>query len=221
MIMSAHQPAYNPWLGYFDKIKRSDIFIFLDTVQYEKNSFTNRNLIKTSNGSVWITVPVIKTNHFDMTMKDMKIDNRSNWRKKHLNAIYLAYKKAPYFDEIYPRLEKLYAIDYEYLVDMTFEHLEFWLKILNINTKIMKSSELNVFSQKSDFVFDLCKSVDADMYISGALGKNYLELDKFKNAGIKVEFQDYHTPIYNQLYGDFVPNLGIIDYVMNVNEYDF
>ena len=79
MIMSAHQPAYLPWLGYFDKIRRSDIFIFLDTVQYEKNSFTNRNKIKSQNGPIWLSIPVIKTDHFDKIMSEMPINNQSHW----------------------------------------------------------------------------------------------------------------------------------------------
>lgn len=220
MIISAHQPAYDPWLGYFDKIKRSDVFVFLDTVQYEKNSFTNRNKIKTANGPVWITVPVIKSNHFDSIMSDMKIDIRSNWRKKHLNAIYLAYKKAEFFDVIYPQLEELYSVEYENLVDMTWNHLMFWLGLLNINTKIIKSSALNISSKKSDLVFDICKSLEADGYISGALGKDYLEMDKFNEAGIDVEFQDFHMMPYPQLHGDYIPNLGVIDFVMNVDNYE-
>lgn len=220
MTISAHQPAYDPWLGYFDKIKRSDTFVFLDTVQYEKNSFTNRNKIKTSNGPVWITVPVIKSNHFDSIMSDMKIDIRSNWRKKHLNAIYLAYKKAKYFDVIYPQLEELYSVEYENLVDMTWDHLMFWLDMLNINTRIIKSSELDITSKKSDLVFDICKSLEADKYISGALGKDYLEMEKFNEAGIDVEFQDFHMQPYTQLHGEFIPNLGVIDFVMNVDNYE-
>lgn len=98
MIVTAHQPDYLPWLGYFDKIKRSDIYVFLDIVQYEKNSFTNRNKIKTANGPVWLSIPVIKTNHFEMKMKDKLIDKNYDWQQKHLNAIYLAYKKAAYFE---------------------------------------------------------------------------------------------------------------------------
>ena len=219
MIISAHQPAYNPWLGYFDKIKRSDVFVFLDTVQFEKNSFTNRNKIKTANGPVWLTVPVIKTNHFDMVMKDMLIDNRGNWQKKHLNAILLAYKKAPYFSEIFPKLEQLYAKEYEKFIDMSWDHLQFWLDLLHIETKIVKSSALDIHSKKSDMVLDICKELDADQYISGALGKDYLNVSKFEELNMEVIFQNYTYPEYPQLYGDFVPNMGIIDFVMNEKDY--
>lgn len=217
--MSAHQPAYLPWLGYFDKIKRSDVFVFLDSVQYEKNSFTNRNKIKTANGTTWLTLPVIKTNHFEMVISDMMLDTRYNWEKKHLNSIYYAYKKAPNFEKLYPQLEKLYSVPYEKLVDVTWAHLQFWLKVLEIKTEIVFSSTLNVTSKKSDFVFDLCKAVGANYYISGAMGRGYMEVDKFARAGIQVEFQDYHHKSYPQLHGEFVPNMGIVDFAMNASDY--
>lgn len=217
--MSAHQPAYLPWLGYFDKIKRSDVFIFLDTVQYEKNSFTNRNKIKTQNGPIWLSVPVIKTDHFDKTMREMPIDKNSHWQRKHLNSIQQSYSKAPHFKELMPKLQDLYAKDYDNIVDATWDHLIFWLDVLDIHTKIIKSSSLDVSSKKSDFVFDLCRAVNADYYISGALGKDYLDIEKFERAGIKVEFQDYQHPIYPQLFGEFLPDMGVVDFAMNADDY--
>ncbi len=219
MIMSAHQPAYLPWLGYIDKIKRSDIFIFLDTVQYEKNSYTNRNKIKTQSGPIWLSIPVIKTNHFDKIMSDMSIDNATKWQRKHLSSIQMSYSKAPRFKELFPKLQDLYSKEYDNIVDVTWDHLMFWLNVLDINTKIIKSSELDVSSKKSDFVFDLCEAVGADYYISGALGKDYLDVEKFKNAGIKVEFQNYEHPVYPQLHGNFIPNMGIVDFAMNASDY--
>lgn len=219
MIMSAHQPAYLPWLGYFDKIKRSDIFVFLDTVQYEKNSFTNRNRIKTKDGSIWLSIPVIKTDHFDKKMDEMPIDKRVCWQRKHLNSIQMSYAKAPRFKELFPGLKELYSKDYDYLVDATWDHLMFWLEILDIKTKIVKSSSLDIHSKKSDFVLDLCEATGADYYISGALGRDYLEVDKFEEKGVHVEFQSYQHPVYRQLYGEFVPNMGIVDFAMNADDY--
>ncbi len=219
MIMSAHQPAYLPWLGYIDKIKRSDVFIFLDTVQYEKNSYTNRNKIKTQNGPIWLSIPVIKTDHFDKIMREMPVDNKTKWQRKHLSSIQMSYSKAPHFKELFPKLQELYSKEYDNIVDVTWNHLIFWLDVLDIHTKIIKSSELNVNSKKSDLVFDLCEAVRADYYISGALGKDYLDVEKFDHAGIEVEFQNYKHPVYPQMYGDFVPNMGIVDFAMNASDY--
>lgn len=219
MIMSAHQPAYLPWLGYIDKIKRSDIFIFLDNVQYEKNSFTNRNKIKTANGPIWLSVPVIKTDHFDKVMFEMPLDKKSKWQKKHLSSIQMAYSKAKHFKDIFPKLQELYKNDYDNIVDITWDHLMFWLDILGIHTKIIKGSTLEVEGKKSDFVLGLCKAVGADYYISGAMGAGYLDVRKFEDNGVEIEFQNYQHPVYPQLHGDFIPNMGIVDFAMNAEDY--
>src|SRR5215470_5119272 len=97
MVLTIHQPAYLPWLGYFDRIAQSDAFIFLDNVQFERNSFTNRNRIKTANGPIWLTVPVRLNGHLDQTILATEIDERRDWRRKHLRAIEQNYRRAPCF----------------------------------------------------------------------------------------------------------------------------
>lgn len=215
MILSAHQPAYLPWLGYFDKLMRSDIFVYLDNVQFEKNSFINRNKIKTPQGAIWLTIPIKIKGHTNKMIREMEIDISKNWRKDHLLAIYLNYKKARKFTELYPELEKLYAVEYKSLSDLCFCHLQFWLRWLGVNKKIIKASELELTSNKSELVLEICQKFNATKYISGALGKDYLELDKFEVAGIDVEFQEYHQPVYEQLWGDYLPNLSILDFCFN------
>ncbi len=97
MIVSVHQPQYLPWLGYFDKIERSDIFVFLDNVQFKKNEWQNRNKIKTSEGWQWLSVPVI--HKFMQKISEVKINNTVWWGKKHLNALVTNYSKAPFFKD--------------------------------------------------------------------------------------------------------------------------
>ncbi len=152
-------------------------------------------------------------------MSEMPIDQKSRWQRKHLNSIQMSYSKAPHFKELFPKLQELYSVDYDNLVDATWDHLMFWLDVLDIHTKVIKSSSLDVSSKKSDFVFDLCKAVDADYYIAGAMGKDYLETEKFNKAGITLEFQDYKHPVYPQLHGEFLPNMGIVDFAMNSEDY--
>lgn len=220
MILTAHQPAYMPWLGYFNKLIRSDVFVFLDTVQYEKNSFINRNRIKTPQGAIWLTVPVKIKGHTALTLRETEIDNRQNWKEKHLKSIQLNYRKASRFDTCFPRLEALYGEDYSLLADMCFRHLEFWLNEMGIEKNVVRSSSLPIGSRKSDLIFDLCRHFGADYYISGALGRNYLDEEKFKDTGIQVEYQDYRHPAYPQLHGAFMPNLGIVDFWMNTDQFD-
>ena len=220
MIVTAHQPAYLPWLGYIEKIMRSDIYVFLDAVQFEKNSFTNRNKIKTPQGPIWLTVPVISKGHIGSTMMELMIDKRGSWQRKHLNAISLNYKKAPYYEEIIEKIKPFYLNDYETLVDFCFDYTKFWLKELNINTKIVRFSDLKIQSEKSDLVFDICQKLKADTYISGALGKGYLKEERFLTNGIKVIYQDYKPQEYPQLWdSEFLPYMSILDFVMNTKDY--
>jgi hypothetical protein len=220
VILTAHQPAYLPWLGYFDKIHRCDLFVFLDSVQFEKNSFTNRNKIKTSQGELWLTIPVKAKGHTSGTLATLEIENRENWRKKHLGSILANYRKSKRFDELYPQLEQLYARDHALLSNLCREHLDFWLGAIGLKRRVVKSSELPITSTKSQLILDLCRHFSADAYISGPQGRDYLDEAAFKEAGIGVTYQDYRHPTYPQLWGDFLPYMGIVDFVMNGQEGD-
>lgn len=221
MILSAHQPAYMPWLGYFDKIKRADVFIFMDNVQLEKNSFTNRNKIKGNSGAQMLTIPVCMKGHMEKMMHEIQIDERSNWRRKHLNAIKCNYSKAPFFDERFPRLEALYQDSTSNLTDFLFNQLVFWVKELGLeDTKIIRQQDLELEGVKSDLVLSMCEKFKANNYLSGKMGEDYLDMQSFDDAGIKVEFQNYHCKEYPQLHGDFLPAMGIVDLWMNSDNFD-
>ncbi|WP_429258357.1 WbqC family protein [Paraburkholderia sp. GAS334] len=214
--LSAHQPAYLPWLGYFAKIARADIFVYLDTVQFEKNSFTNRNRIKGPNGPFWLTVPVRQKGHLEGTLQTLEIDDSLAWRKKHLKAIALSYAKAPGFAEKFARLEALYGGAHASLADFCWWQLQFWIQELGLGaTQLVRSSELPVLSKKSDLVLDLCRHFGANRYLSGKLGRDYLNESAFASHDIEVIYQDYRCEPYSQLHGEFVPALGIVDVWMN------
>lgn len=218
MIISIHQPAYLPWLGYFDKINRSDIFIYLDTVQLEKNSYTCRNKIKTPQGSTWLTIPLITKGHTANSIIDIRIDNSQNWKKKHLKNIFFNYKKAKFFNELYPKIELLFEEDFDLFSDLAYQHMVFWLNEFNIQTKIVKSSMLGIETKKSDLVLDLCSNFSASKYLSGELGKGYLNEGSFEQRGIQIEYQNYSHPVYQQLNGEFLPYMGIVDFWMNTHD---
>lgn len=218
LILSAHQPAYLPWLGYFHKIAISDIFVILDEVQFEKNSFTNRNKIKTSNGSSWITVPMQMNGHTEKTMKEMKIDNRFNWMEKHWKSIYLNYKKAPYFNLYSDFLKDTYSREWNTLTELTEHMTMYFLNELDIKTKIYKQSDINTQKKKQELIVELCNKLDSDTFVFGKLGMNYAEKEYFDKNKINIYFQDYEHPTYNQIWGDFIPNLAIIDLMFNVNK---
>ena len=215
-VVAAHQPAYLPWLGYFHRIARADTFVFLDDVQFEKNSYTNRNQIKTKAGPLWLTVPVCKGGHTSTTMLSTMVDDRTNWRRKHLESIRQAYSRAPHFEACFGRLEELYGEQEVLLKDVCLRHLMFWMRVLDLKTKVIQLHELQVSERKSALVLAICKALSADTYISGPFGRDYLDMALFQEAGVAVEFDRFVHPTYPQLHGAFVPNLGIVDAWMNL-----
>ncbi|MFH1890125.1 MAG: WbqC family protein [Candidatus Kuenenbacteria bacterium] len=216
--VSIHQPAYLPWLGYFHKIAMSDIFVFFDTTQFEKNSFINRNKIKTPQGAKWLTIPVVSKDHFDKQIKEIKIAT-SNWQAKHWKAIELNYKKAPFWDKYSQELKNIYKTNYQTLDEPCFDQLVFLTKALGIDTQIVKSSDLPQFqTKKEDLVIDICKELKADLYISGALGKEYITDEHFTKQNISLYFQSYQHPEYKQRWQDFVPYMAVIDLLFNHGE---
>lgn len=216
MIVSIHQPAYLPWLGYFDKIARADLFIWLDNVQFQKNSFQNRNKILTKDGPAWLTVPVRTSGVlYETPLKDVEIDNSKNWRGKHLASIRMNYGKAPRFDGAFSALSRFYEREWHTLDLLCRDMLDYFNVLLGVTTPIRRASEMSPGGAKSDLVLDLCRKAGATTYLSGALGRDYLDLASFAAAGIAVEFQDYKHPAYAQAYPGFTPNLAVIDLLMN------
>ncbi|MBO8151636.1 MAG: WbqC family protein [Candidatus Marinimicrobia bacterium] len=221
MICAIHQPQTYPWLGYFAKIMQSDIFVFFDDVQFKKNEYQNRNRIKTDRGWMWLTVPVV--HNFGQKINEVQIDNKQKWKKKHLNTLITYYRKAPFFNSLFAELKELYSRKYELLIDFNIATIEWILKKLKIEKKILLSSSLNYNPDQlplsaDEKLINILKIINTETYLSGQGGKNYLNLELFKDNGIKVIFQDFRHPVYHQLYGDFIPNLSILDLLFNEGE---
>ncbi|PIR92255.1 hypothetical protein COU01_02780 [Candidatus Falkowbacteria bacterium CG10_big_fil_rev_8_21_14_0_10_44_15] len=215
MIVSINQPAYLPWLGYFHRINIADVFVFFNTTQFEKNSMVNRNKIKTPSGSLMLSVPVNLKDHISKEIRQIKIAD-TNWAKKHWKAIELNYRKAQFWNEYAPSLKKIYEKSYAEIEDVCYEQLMFFTKALGIKTKIIKSCGLSYFcSKKQELVLDICKELRTDTYISGALGRDYMNLETFRRQDIKVYYHNYQHPCYKQLWGKFLPYMSVIDLLFN------
>jgi hypothetical protein len=214
MIAAVHQPQFMPWLGYLDKIVRSETFAFLDNVQFKKNEFQNRNKIKTAQGWMWLTVPVLYKypEHID----EVKINDRADWRKKHVRTLAINYQKAPYFHDIFPEVERFYAGDSASIAEVNRESVLMLLGLLGLDRKIVITSALGHLPEEpSERLAAICESLGADTYLSGAGGRAYLDLEPFNKKGITVVFQEFKHPVYPQLYGDFIPNLSLLDLLFN------
>ena len=216
MILTAHQPSYLPWLGLFSKINLSDRFVYLDTVQYSKWDWSSRNKIRTPEGWLWLTVPVLSGGKHGQKFTEVKIDNTQKWNKKHLKAIKMSYSRAPYFDLYYNFFEEVFEQEWIYLSKLNEFVLLNLIKIFGINTKFVKASEsLKLEGEKSELVLDMCIKMNADEFIFGGEGKNYAEVEDFESSGIKPIFQEYEHPVYSQIHGEFIPNMSVIDLLFN------
>jgi|TARA_Y100000310_G_scaffold114203_1_gene112701 hypothetical protein len=215
LILTAHQPVYLPWLGLFHKIALADNFVWFDDVQYQKKDWNNRNKIKTKNGPIWLTVPVLSKKHFEKKVGRIKINNDLPWAKKHLKSIQFSYSKSKYFDYYYEFFKNVYNKKWIFLSDLNLHILKFFLKELKIEVPIVKLSDLKISGQKSDLVLNMCKQLKAKIYIFGGEGKNYADQEKFRGSGVEPIFQEYNHPEYQQMHGDFISHLSIIDLLFN------
>jgi len=216
MIVSINQPAYLPWLGYFHRIAVSDAHIVLDHVQFEKNSFTNRNKIRTPNGWCWLTVPVKTASKFgQLRIDEIEIANEKKWAIKHWNSLRLNYSKSPYFDQHAAFFERVYTREWQRLADLIRELTAYLLDAFGINTKCHFSSEMKAAGKKDELVLQLCLELGATVYLSGPLGRNYLREDMFSSNGVRVRYDDYDHPTYVQAYPGFEAYMAALDLLFN------
>ena len=209
MIVSINQPAYLPWLGYFHRIAVSDAHIVLDQVQFEKNSFTNRNKVRTREGWCWLTVPVKTSGKFgDLSINKLEISGERPWATKHWETLRLNYAKAPFFDKHAAFFESIYSRPWEKLSDLTREITAYLLGAFKIETKLYFGSQMEASGKKDELVLNLCRELGSTTYLSGPLGRSYLREDLFSRHGISVRYDDYHHPTYPQVYTGFEPYMA-------------
>ena len=209
------QSNYLPWKGYFDLIKFVNELILYDDVQYTKNDWRNRNIIKTHQGNKWITIPVSKQ-HLSQKMYETKVAN-SLWQKKHWKTICQSYSKSHFFNETRDIFEELYLnTNEEYLSQINYNFIRTINSFLGINTKISLSSHFTLHGKKTERLVGLCKQTRAEEYISGPSAKDYLDEGLFNEENIKVSWMDYSKyPEYNQLFPPFTHQVSIIDLIFN------
>ena len=208
------QSNYIPWKGYFDAINSVDKFVIYDSVQYTKNDWRNRNIIKTPHGGQWLTVPV-KMN-FGQQINETEVFN-NKWRVKHLKTLKQNYSKATYFNEIADLIFDLYEDNQPtFLSDINTAFIKRINDYLNINTEIIDDRSLEFSGDKNERLIQICQQLDCDHYYAAPASKSYMDLEKFNNNAIKVEFIDYAGyPVYEQLFGEFNHNVTILDLLFN------
>jgi len=213
-----HQPNYVPWPGYFHKLAAADTFVYLDAVQYPRGqSFAARNRIKTPNGVTYLTVPVSVPKGSEGKASYLEVDFADDkWRKKHLATVEQSYGRAPHFDDVFP-LYSRHVESEDTLVGLNIGLIDAFASYLGIETKRVRLSELlPSFGQKTDLIVDIARALDASEYLSGSGGgREYTDEAVLRERGIALRFDEFEHPRYEQLWGDFEPNLSVLDLLFN------
>ncbi len=214
MIVAVHQPQYLPWLGYFDKMRRADVFCFLDNVQYKKNDWQNRNRIKTAQGWQWLTVPVLY--RFPQKINEVTINNAVKWKNKHLQALISNYNRAPFFKEFLDIFQQVYSENWESLSELNILLINRLRTALGLDQRpAVRASDYDLREDPTDRLIDICKALKADTYLSGQDGVKYMNMERFKQSGIRVVVQDFKHPAYPQIFEEFQSHMSVVDLLFN------
>jgi hypothetical protein len=214
LIVAVHQPQYLPWIGYFDKMRRADVFCYLNDVQYKKNEWQNRNRIKAAQDWQWLTVPV--RYRFPEKINEVRINNTIHWGKKHLQALKTNYNRAPHFKAYISIFEDIFSRKWEFVSELNIRLIERLKDTLQMQEKkTTVSSKLMLREDPTDRLIDICKALGADTYLAGRGGADYMDARRFAENGLKVIIQEFKHPVYRQLFKDFKSHLSIVDLLFN------
>lgn len=214
--VSIHQPCYMPYLGVFYKIWQSDVFVYLDDAQYSSGYVFDWNRIRTPRGECRLKVPTEK--RFGQQLNHIRPRYELGWVKKHLKTIEYNYKHAPYFDYFFPLVAATLKKEYQSLAELNISVMDMFLDIFSFKNLFARyqSSWLNLSSRSETRVIEIVKMMQGDIYLSGTGAKGYQSEQRFRDAGILLEYSDYHPLEYAQQFkGPFRPNLSALDYLMN------
>ena len=219
MIVTIHQPEFMPYLGFFHKMNMADTFVLLDNVQFKKNNYQNRNKLLINGKANWLTIP-LKKSKLNTNINKIEVDlTQRNFIKKQLKLIEQNYSKHTYFNDLFPDIKKIYEKKHSLLSHFNIDIILLLRKKLEINTTILKASDLSLSGTArggTEVTLEISKLLKADTYISGAGGKNYMDISLFKKENINVYFQNYNHPAYEQLKTEItVPYLSVIDLYFN------
>ncbi|CAK8719184.1 WbqC-like protein family protein [Candidatus Electrothrix gigas] len=212
-----HQPDFVPYIGFFHRLVKADLFVALDHVQFvngTSQAWTHRDKIKTHQGEKWLTISVKKASR-DTPINRIELSKNVDWRTANLRQLEDAYRTAPYFKEIFPRLTLLYQQQEHYLAQFNLNVLTWLFEIFNLSIPVVLSSDLNVTGSKNTLLVNILKKVDAGCYLSGIGAKAYYDPAPFADADIEVLWQKFEHPVYQQQHGEFIPFLSCLDLLFN------
>ena len=213
-----HQPNYLPYQGFFYKLLFCDVYIIMDGVLFPSKgtgNFIYGNRIRGINKVQWLSVPTLRDGN--QAICDVKISH-NEWKNghKHILAIKMAYEKASYFKEYFEEIVAILSVDYTNLVTLNCELIRYFCTQLQIPIEFIAMSSLHTKGVSTELLISLSHSVGATTYVSGPSGKKYMNMKEFEKEGIDCNFPEFIHPRYSQVgKEDFIPNLSIIDLLMN------
>lgn len=215
-IVVIHQPDFMPYLGFFDRLLKADIYVVFDNVQYVRSSrgWTSRDKIKTQNGEKWISVSTQKAAR-DTAINQILLSKDGGWREDNLNLIHENYKKSPYYGEIMAYISELYNFQCERMMDFNLQSIKMLLQLFDIHIDIVIASELKPTGKSNTLIIDIMKKLGCTKYLSGVGARDYYVPELYEQAGIEVIWQDFKHPVYKQQYEGFIPYLSSIDMLFN------
>lgn len=217
-LVTIHQPNFIPWLGYFDKLARCDVFVLLDGVQFPKRGGTWINRVKLLVGGTpaWITVPVVRAYHGVRRIDEMEIDESRPWRDKLLTTLEQSYRRAPFFAETMPLLSEVVMEDGPMIARYNEAGLRRIAAAVGLDAgKFVRSSTLDADGAATDLIVAITRELGGGTYLAGGGAGAYQEDEKFDEAGLRVEYQAFEHPTYPQLSSTPHPGLSIIDALMH------
>ena len=216
MVISVNQPYYFPFVGFFYKAYLSDNFVILDDVQFPRGTtWITRNRFKNARGSLWMTVPVIKKGLGLQKINAVRIYHDGRWAKKHLQSLKIAYIRAPYFREHLNFLEDLFSTKFEKLIHLNLKIIRYLMQQLQVDTNVVLSSELGIHTKGDKLLLEICSKLGASQFLLQKSARKYINSDWLSAAGVKLRDFRPPSPVYPQLWGDFIPNLSALDLVLN------
>ncbi len=209
------QPSYLPWLPFFERACVADVFVLLDDVEYSKNSFLNRNAIKTPAGRQMLTAPVLYKGQSKEKINSIHLDNSREWRKKQWKSIEQNYRKSPYWATYNSELFDFVHAPHERLFDQCRPIIEFLMAQLDIGTPMLLSSEIAVPGTRNEKLINICRELNATHFIVKPGTDHYHPPQEFHDAGIALSYLTYSSLSYPQVNGPFEANLSTLDYLLN------
>lgn len=214
--LSASQPYFAPFGGFFCKAHLSDVFVIMDSVQFPRGTtWITRNRFKNDQGTLWLTIPVWKRGLGLQRIDRVTLCHEGRWQRKHLESLKSAYAHAPYFADHLEFLRELFTERYQRLMDFNLAVIRHLMWHLKIRTEVELLSELDIQDTGSRCLVEVCGKLGAGRFLAQAPAKKYLDTPLFDAAGIELTFFQPPSPVYPQLWGDFLPNLSVFDLLFN------